>query len=577
MHEDTYWMQRRRRALTRRTFVAGAASLGAGLGGLALAGCSTRQSTSAAKSSTSGSAAAETPKSGGTYNASLTLNAPLDPHKISGSPHVATSGVYSRLFRFKVGADPRVITNHDLESELGLSAESPDAVTWTVKLRPDARFTNTPPVNGHPVEAEDVKATFVRSLDPAISNPNRGSVTMIDPAQIETPNATTIVFKLRYPYAPFKKFLASPVYSFIMPREALAGSYDPSKVVIGSGPFTLESFTPDVAYVYKKNPEWFEKGMPYVDALRVAIVPDSSQRLAQFTAGNLDEFLPSADDLATAKQNNPKASVIVGADGTPSPVFWQLGDPTSAFLDIRVRRALSMAIDRDALGKVLYNDQSVQTILVPAYLGKWSLAVKDLPADIQQYYKYNPADAKKLLEAAGASNLQLRYGYIVNGTGGFSTPIYRKHAETVSNMLNAAGIKTNLVSIDYNKDYIDSGKGSSQGYYEKDMIIDGGLSVYTEADEYLYNFYHSKSTNSHQHLNDPTMDAMIDKQRGIVDEAERLKAALEVEKYIAEKVYLLATVGSYKWTMVQPRVRNYLYSDSPGEHTETYAKLWLAG
>ena len=64
-----------------------------------------------------------------------------------------------------------------------------------------------------------------------------------------------------------------PIIRYILPREALAGSYDLSKVVIGSGPFLLDTITPDVAYTYKRNPDYFDKGRPFVDNLKLAVIP----------------------------------------------------------------------------------------------------------------------------------------------------------------------------------------------------------------------------------------------------------------------------------------------------------------
>lgn len=144
--------------------------------------------------------------------------------------------------------------------------EAPDASTWIVKLRPGAVFQNIAPVNGHAAEAEDIKARFTRVLDP--SSANRGSLLMIDPARIETPEKQTVVFRLNYPYAPFSKLLASGLYSWILPREANAGDYDLAGKAIGSGPFTLESYSPDVAATFKRNPTWFEKGRPYHDGMK---------------------------------------------------------------------------------------------------------------------------------------------------------------------------------------------------------------------------------------------------------------------------------------------------------------------
>ena len=575
MDEDSYWSAQRLRRTSRRRLISWAAAGGAGLAASPLFACS--RSAGAPPRSDSGSTqnapqAAESPRPGGAFNAYLPYNAPLDPHKVSANAQQAVSGVLSRLFRFKTGADPAVIADHNVEPDLAVSVEAPDVGTWTVKLRPDAKFHNVAPVNGHAVEAADIKATFARALDSATGNPNRGSLNMIDPSQIQTPDATTVVFKLAYPYAPFQKTLASPTYSSIFPREILAGAYDPSKVVIGSGPFTLESYTPDVAYSYKKNSAWFENGKPYVDSIRVAVVPDTAQQLAQFSAGSLDEYMPGINDLATAKQRNPKATVIKADNGSPYPLYFQLGDPASPFLDIRVRQAFSMAIDRDALSKVIYNGETELTAFVPAYMGKWAQRLPDLDPAIGQFYKYNPTEAKKLLEAAGAANLQLKVAYIVNGGGNFG-PLYVKMGETIANMLNAVGVRTTLVQQDYNKDFIDTGKGSRQGYFDADTVLFAAVGFYTDADEWLFSYFHSKSTSNGEHLKDPALDAMIDKMRTITSEDDRLKAVLDIQRYIAQKAYVVPTVGTYQWIMVQPRVRNYQYSSSLGRDTETYAKL----
>lgn len=564
--------------LPRRRLLGSAAGLGAGIVASGLAACSTGNKASQSASSSGGAQTSQqTPKPGGTLNAYVPFNTPLDPQKVSAQPQRTVAGVYSRLFRFKAALDPKVLSNHDLENELGLSAESPDAITWTVKLRPDARFANIAPVNGHAVEAEDVKAAFTRILDPATSSPNRAQLGMIDASQIQTPDKTTVVFKLKFAYAPFSKTLASAAYSLILPREALAGSYDPAKVVIGSGPFLLDSAQPDVAYTYKKNPDHFEKGRPNVDGLKIAVVPDSAQQLAQFTAGNLDEVQQVAfDDLETAKQRNPKATLIRAAYGTPNPVFWQLGDPTSVFQDVRVRRAFSMALDRDTMSKVVYGGDTLSTVFIPAYMGKWSMLVSDLPADTRQWYNYNPSEAKKLLDAAGATNLQLRFAMVINGPGAFApTPSAKKHVETINNMLGAVGIKTNIVQIDYNKDYVDAGKGSSQGYYDKDMIIFGGFSPYTESDEWLFSYFDSKSVNSHTNVKDAQLDAMIDRERTLVNDDERIKSVKDIQQYVADKMYQLSTVGQYYYYFVAPRVHNYAYADSLGYMSESYAKLWL--
>jgi ABC-type transport system substrate-binding protein len=232
-----------------------------------------------------------------------------------------------------------------------------------------------------------------------------------------------------------------------------------------------------------------------------------------------------------------------------------------------------MAIDREALGKAVYEGEAVQHVFLPGFLGKWSLKVQDLPADIQQYYKYNPSEAKKLLEAAGQTNLSVR---LTNALASMGLVDTTKMVEAINGMFNAIGIKSTILNLDYNKDFVGNGRGIRAGYYDKDMVIYLQGASSTEPDDYLYGQLHSKTSQNIEHLNDPTYDAMVDRQRMLVNEDERVEKVQEIQRYLAEKLYAVSTVASYRWELVQPRVRDYSYSDSQGLYTETFAKAWLS-
>lgn len=569
MNSTGYWTDQRRRLLSRRGFVAAGAS---GTAAVALLACGSKgkPQTSGAGSQTGSQSTTGAPQPGGNFNAYQTSNPTLDPHKVQGVTNTGIAGVMSRVFRFKTDTDPSFSTNHVLENDLAVSGESPDAVTWTIKLRPDAKFHNIAPVNGHPVEAEDIKATFTRALDPSIPNPNRGGLNMMDLAQVQTPDKQTLVFKLNFPYSPFRNLLADGYYGWIYPREALAGSYDPSKVAIGSGPFLLNSATPDVAFTYKKNPDYFEKGHPYLDTWQYAVIADANQQLAQFTAGNLDELLiGNPNQVATVQQQSPKATMLKVPNASPNPLYFQMGDSTSVFQDIRVRRAVSLAIDRDAISKAIYSGQSQEMAWLPSSFGKWAPQVQELPADTQQYFKYDPAQAKQLLQAAGQTNLLLKVAF----PNTFQNPVFNNQVETITNMLGQVGIKTNIVVQDYVKDFIGP-KGSRNGNFDKDTMMYVSVAPFSDPDGSLYSYFHSKSTANQEKLNDPKLDAMIDKQRTLVNDDDRQKAVRDIVTYLAQQMYAPSTVGTFQWVFVQPRVQNYQYSsNSISRATETYAKL----
>ena len=515
--------------------------------------------------------ATEQPLRGGVHTTSLPSNPPtLDPHQSSSiNTANAVSGVYSRPLRLKTSYNVAEAANREVEPDLAVSVESADAVTWTVKLRPDAKFQNIAPVNGRPVEAEDVKTTYTRALGP--NTVVRGALGMIDPAQIETPDRQTVVFKLRYPYAPFKKLLASGVYSWIMPREVAAG-LDPAKQAIGSGPFLLDNYTPDVALSYKRNLDWFDKSGPYVDGVRVAIIPEATQRLAQFTAGNLDYTAANNEDVAALQQQNAKADLLTNWAAGALHIYMQLGEATSPFQDIRLRQAVSLAFDRETYGKVFYEGKYQPGFTVPLSLGKSALKLEDLPADVAQWYRFDLARAKKLVEEAGGQQLQLKFLKPTPYTG---DPQYTAGVEMIVNMLNQLPWKVTLVPIDYNKDYIGGGKGASYGFYPVDSLLFLGVGG-QDVDETIFSAWNSKSQSNRSRINDPQIDAMIDKARTIVDDGEATKAYLEIQKYHASKVYTVSgNPSGVNYSLVAARVRNYTVGDNYGVGTGTWAKLWL--
>jgi peptide/nickel transport system substrate-binding protein len=568
---QSYWNRARR--LTRRRLMVTAGVVTAAFA--AACGSKGGQGTTSSGSS-SGTATAGTPKQGGSLTVTQTTNPPtLDAQRTTSFYSLLqSSAVYSRLLRWKSGADSSVIENHDVEPDLALSFESPDAVTWTVKLRPDAKYQNIPPVSGHPVEAEDVKAAFGRGL--SADSPFRASLEMMDPAQIATPDKSTVVFTLKYPYAPFQAILASANYGWIYPREAATGAYDPAKTMIGSGPFLFDKYTPDVDLQYKRNPDFYNKALPYIDTLRWTVVPDTSQQHAQFTAGNLDVLGSGGStqitsfDIDALKRDNPKAVIKKGDPQAGQLLFANLGDPTSPFQDVRLRRAFSMGIDRPTIAKAVYNNDAVAQWYVPLALGKWALHQEQLPSDTAQWYKYDPTNAKKMLQASGHDGDQFKLIFVT----GYLGPAYEQAAQATANMLQQAGLKVQLVQVDYTKDFIGGGKGIRYGNFDKDSLVFAGLTNLSDADDYLAAYWRTNASSGVSKLSDPKLDADIAHARTLVNADERQKAYIAIQTYMADQVFGIAGFAvQYSYRMSQPRLQSYNYDLGYGVGLESWAQL----
>lgn len=517
------------------------------------------------------------PQSGGTFTTYWPSNPPsMDPQ---ADPVGATTSfacaAMSSLLRFQLTPDPQTGSNHVVVPELASRWETPDFINWIMHLNPNARFLGAPPVNGRAVESEDVKETFARGAS-APWSPNREVVAAIDASQVDTPDAQTVQFRLPRPYTPLFQLLASVPDSLIFPREALSGSYNVAGLIIGSGPFYLASYTPDIGVVLRRNPQYFESGLPYIDTVRQVIAPGRDDQLAQFTAGNLDVLRVGPSDLAAATASNPSAQVIQGSGEDNYVIYFRL-DGQSPYIDGRLRRAVSEAIDRDAIGTALYGGQYELGFAVSPIMGQQALSFDQLDSSAQQYYSFNPADATQLLQAAGYPNgLEAKLAYPAGAFG----PEFDALAQMIFDMLSALGLNLTLVPLDYTDDYLGGGNGYAYGNFQADTMLLTRVHPFSTVDEYCYVPYYSKSAGNIEHIDDSRvsdpLDVMIDQARAVADPRLSAQPYLDIQKRLAEKMYAVGGLPvGYTYTLTQPWVQNYPYVPEAASIGRAWRTLWL--
>jgi ABC-type transport system substrate-binding protein len=587
----SYWTRLALRRYGRRQVLSGAA----GLTGAALLGCSSRSSGGSVKSHTtpapsgatgvaalignSGAPPApnEQPVRGGTYVYVTGANLQgLDPQNTSAAPTIAAlSGVFSRPLKFDASWDVNKANQRNVLPDLAISVESPDAVTWTLKLRTDVKFHNIAPVNGHAVEADDVKASYLRALTPG--SVAATGLTVMDASQIQTPDKSTVVIKLKYPFANFKNILASGQYSLLYPREAQAGAYDAKTTPIGSGPFLFDGYTPDVALNLKRNPDYFDKPKPYVDAVRVAIVPDPNQQYAQFAAGQIDVLGNIAQqNLPTYQKQLPTAQTVINWGPGDAHLYYKPQHPQSPFKDIRVRRAVSLAFDRDALSKAAFDGKSIPCFYSPQSFGDWSLKMEQLPADTAQWYKFDLQQGSQLIRAAGLEGFELKYLSPYPYPAGGDSPSFHVLREATAAMAGKLPWKVSLVLADSAREWINSGKGIRYGNFDPTACVWAGLEGHNDVDEYIFAWYDSQSTADIGSLKDDYLDSAIIKGRSILNDQERLQHYLDLQKYMAAQFFSVAgNPNGLSYTMVNARIRNYSLGDGYGTTANPVANLWI--
>jgi peptide/nickel transport system substrate-binding protein len=594
VQEAGYWQGRTAGRVSRRGVLrAGVTSL-AGGAALGLLGCSGSKRTAGtqrpggtpatpATTPSAGSAATPAPrtslpagdfKTGGVIQSDLSRAAPdsdsLDP--VAGNNsffflQLVSGFHYSRLFRFNSGPDPQTSLSREPVPDLVSSYEiSADGLSFMMKLRQGVNFH--PPLS-RVLTAADVKASW-DYFTTSTANANRGVYAPIVDS-LTTPDAGTLVFSLKQPYAPFLNKLADPSYFWIMPQEATLAGSELAQRPAGSGPWIYSGQTP-TAITWKKNPDYFLKGIPFADGVQLNIIGDTATLESQFQAGKLDllHAIPAAD-VSVIQNTVPGASSVEYVQtGLNFLFFSNVQDPNSPFMDPRVRQAASLAIDRQVLVDSLYQGRGVWDNIVPPGLGRWSLDPRSKEhGESSKWFKQDIKGARQLLAAAGHLNTEFKFLYTNNAYG----PAFNATADAIARMLPDAGFKVTPVTVDYLSVYINGGQGIFLKGAPPNTIVCALESPFIEADEYLTGMLTRGGNRNHDLLDDPALAALVQKQQVELDENKRLQIVYDIQRLHAEKMYYPPLIYAKSYSLCQRWVQNFFLADDWNFGTESYAYM----
>jgi len=196
-----------------------------------------------------------------------------------------------------------------VEPDLAERWEAPDDTTYVFHPCKGVTWYNKPPLNGRELVAEDIKFTY----DPFLTengNANRSILAAVD--RVEVVDRYTVQFLLKEPYVWLVNALANPWSMWIVAPEVVQhfGNLKKPETAIGTGPFMLERYKPNVKAVFTRHPAYFRPGQPYVDGVEWLIIPDESTALALYRTGKLDlgpqsKWDVRQQDLEALKQSHP--------------------------------------------------------------------------------------------------------------------------------------------------------------------------------------------------------------------------------------------------------------------------------
>jgi ABC-type transport system substrate-binding protein len=331
-----------------------------------------------------------------------------------------------------------------------------DNKTIDFTIRPGAKFSN-----GEPVTAADAKYSFDLQLNP----PLPGSVSVL--GQVPAIAGTEVLSKnklrmhLKSPDARIYGYLAWARYSSIVPN-GMYKELNAATQGIGTGPYKLDgSYVPNDHVDYVRNPLYWKKGQPYLDAISYKVITDEQARIAALRAGAIDGATLSVDS-ANSLKNVKNLKVLSGLTAAFRELQFTIkAGENKPWADRRVRQAINLAINRQELIDKVYNHNGQFTGHVAAGYGPWVIPRAELQS---KWEKVDLPKAKQLMAAAGYAK-----GFSVN-LSTFSTPLdFPALAALIQNQLKALNISVNIVAQDPATFAANNGKGS----FEWDLTARG--------------------------------------------------------------------------------------------------------
>jgi peptide/nickel transport system substrate-binding protein len=643
MSDSNYWSRFAGRRLSRRTLVTRGAVVGTGVAGIVLVGCSssnnnnksnaaTQAATQAAATTVrpAGTAVAATAPTGtarpsgspssssggaggpivnGTYGKSSGKVQQLTPPKTMGGvwrqfsynslptdsydPHLTTFGpmsdIHSMVFSRVVAYDDPI--NQSLTPDLAATIpEQPDKLTYIIKVNPAAKWQSkvpiagsNNPIAGQPVTAGDIKYSLQRQVNP--QSPKAGAfyraLNWLTIDKMDQPDDQTLRITTKSPMAPFLHFLADE-FSYIISQKIVDQAKDEigsPNLLIGSGPFVLNSFEALKQVRVDKNPDWFlkdagfAKGRPFIDSILQTFQPQDDNSIEGAFKGKQIDLTGWNDQNNADRVSKAAPGSNVYQYAITGSIVTGLGVGYGPFKDQRLRNAVLIAWDRNALGQAVYQGFFKFSGPVGWLMDRWALPQDQLLK--KPGYRYaNQADrdadikmAKQLFDAAGGQSPFPGDSVIWYPNTPAYIPAYFPQQQ--KNLKDALGLTlqgkedttgyTLVVPqlIQHKVDYY-------FGYDNGAIDLDGW--VYTNRTGHPSNFFQ---------VSDPDLDAALDKQRGEFDFAARQKLGYDIQNTILDKGYPTgrannAVINNTQWNYVKNNYSTPWYG-----HSHLAANVWL--
>lgn len=446
-------------------------------------------------------AAPVTPARGGTLRFGVKGDTTgFDLQKISlTSGKVMFDLLYAGLVEFdvKLNVVPRLARSWEV---------SADGLTYIFHLRPALKFSD-----GKDLTAKDVEFTFKRLLNPSTGSPWRSLFAAISTIQARDP--TTVVFRLSRPSIALLGHFAH-TGAGIIPQDYVEGGGDINLRPVGAGAFRLRDWNPGVHVLMWPNPHYYERGVPYLGAVRFSVETDDNARAAAIRAGEMD-FLQRApvEGFGNVFERDPNLRIIGGEIGEFRELM--LNTKRKPLDDKRVRQAIAWAIDRKALLEVA--------------VGRYGVALNGgvIPPPHWAYledacYRQDYTRARQLLAEAGYANGFKMDVVVPSGFG-----ILIRPAEAIKEQLRPLGIDIEIKAVEVSV-WLDK---RNKGDFDSFMT---GWSGLVDPEQFMA-FWESDSQVNYSGFRNPQFDALAVRGRRAREAKERGDIYREAQKLLCNE------------------------------------------
>ena len=452
-----------------------------------------------------------------------------------------------------------------LKGQLAESWEFTDPSTHIVQLRKGIHWQNIPPANGRELTADDVVFHYNRLYGLgggfSKSSPFHTDVRFQDLISVTAMGKYTVVFKWKTPQ-PNPESIMETLHGVYQTQclenpEAvkLWGDVSDWHHAIGTGPFILQDFVPNSSATLIKNPNYWgyderypKNKLPYVGTIKYLIIPDDAIALEAMQAGKIDVIdVVSLNQAQSIQKTNPEILQIPVPRAQALTI--QPRNDVKPFNDIRVRKAMQMAIDLPTIAKDYYHGlvEPYPSTVTSRYMKGWGFPYEEWPQELKDEYAYNPVAAKKLLSDTGYPN-------------GFKTNVV---ADTAGDMELLQIVKSYFAGVGIDMEIRPMKTPDWVNFVEIESKHDQlvyrpyGPFGHTYAPIQTITRFHTNRLPNFQKVSDPVIDAFYPKAIAAASEDDLKQIVRDMNERVARQHFAISLLQPMEYSLCQPWLKGY--------------------